>query len=302
MDLNNLFSKIRSKFHKKNKINELVHIYGKFPEMQYQDHGGYQSRNTSTITLIKDVFDKYGDLFDNKYIDLSIYTGDKPEVASKFIDKGPILAYSTTEGLKNKVIPIPDFIYTGWPEVGITTWEETLAECDKSANMPYEIEQCFWIGNPKTHKSRETLIHLSENNPELLSAIDMAWLTNTAGVRNIASKHVTIPDHAKYKSLIDIRGNGYSGRLKLLMHLKRPMFVIDRPYYEFFYPYMEPFKHFIPVKEDMSDLISNLKWLSENEEAYNRITTECDIFAQKYLSKDFAMKYLCDVICKYGIK
>jgi len=285
------------------KNRELIRVFGKCPNIRYKEYQGYQSRNASVISLIQAVFNQYGELFRDKVVDFYIYTGDKPETALKYLDFGkPVFAFSTIEELKHKIIPIPDFIYTGWPEVGIASWEETVAECQIKADKPYDFEQCFWIGNPKTHTSRDILLQLSRDNPKLLKAIDMAWLNNEVGIRNAASQHVTIPDHAAYKSLIDVRGVGYSGRIKLLMQLKRPLFIVERPQIEFFYHYMVPFKHFIPVKGDMSDLIEKLQWLSDNNEEYKRIVDEGSVFAKKYLSKEFALEYLQNVIREYGIK
>lgn len=285
------------------KNKELIQVFGKYPNIRYKEYQGYQSRNKSVISLIQTVFNQYGELFRDKLVDFYIYTGDNPENALKYLDFGkPVFAFSTTEKLKEIIIPIPDFIYTGWPEVGIASWEETVAECQIKADKPYNFQQCFWIGNPQTHTSRDIVLQLSRDNPNLLKAVDMTWLNNETGVKNVASQHVTIPDHAAYKSLIDIRGVGYSGRVKLLMQLKRPLFIVERPQIEFFYHYMVPFKHFIPVKGDMSDLIEKLQWLSDNNEEYRRIVDEGSTFAKKYLSKEFALEYLQNVISEYGIK
>ncbi|WP_221563882.1 glycosyl transferase family 90 [Alkalihalobacillus sp. TS-13] len=113
--------------------------------------------------------------------------------------------------------------------------------------------------------------------------------------------YIPIPDHAQYKYVIDIQGVGYSSRLKLLMQLKRPVFIVERDYHEFFFPFMVPFKHYIPVKRNLSDLIPLIKWLNEDEESYKMIVHETNRFAEKYLSKEYAIKHLYQTIAKYGL-
>ena len=41
------------------KFKELIHIYGKYPNLSIKDYGGFQSRNISTIKLIKLALSKH---------------------------------------------------------------------------------------------------------------------------------------------------------------------------------------------------------------------------------------------------
>ena len=280
-------------------------VSGRYPNLQIKDYEGWSNRNQLMIELLLLMFKRYKRHFLNKRIKLIIYTGDRPEDALEYQQLGKIFAFSTTEETQDKVIPIPDFIYIGWTEVGINSWKELISQCEEKSTLSYENPQCFWIGNTKTHSTREHLVELSKEYPELLTAIDMNWNDENGievkeGVK--ASRYVSIPDHANYKSLIDIQGRGWSGRLKLLMHLGRPVFIVKRPYLEFFFPYLEPYKHYIPVKEDLSDLIEQIEWLNNNPSTYDYIAQETKLFAQNFLNKDFAIEQLFNVVYQHGIR
>ena len=54
--------------------------------------------------------------------------------------------------------------------------------------------------------------------------------------------------------MLDIGGWGYSGRLKYLLLLKSVIFVIDRNDVEYWHDSFIPWVHYVPIKEDASDL------------------------------------------------
>ena len=69
--------------------------------------------------------------------------------------------------------------------------------------------------------------------------------------------HVTLEDHTKYKYLIDCSGQGFSGRVKILMHTHRLLFLLDRKYWDWLTMDIQPWIHYVPVNEDASDIIDN---------------------------------------------
>ena len=104
-----------------------------------------------------------------------------------------------------------------------------------------------------------------------------------------------------YKYTIDICGFGWTDRVKILMQMGRPLFLVERPYKEWFYDDMEPMIHYIPVKEDLSDLVSKYEYIESNQKLYNSIKRNMTDFALKYFSCDAYLEYTSDVIQRYGI-
>jgi hypothetical protein len=277
------------------KPKDYIHIYGKYPNLKYIYDKGIQNRNISTIKIIKEMFEKYKNNFINKDIDINIYTGDsadKAEHLRKLFKLKRIYAYSTMKEYENTVIPIPDFIFDCWKESGISSYDKIISECQNSGLKSYIDNRCFWIGSIKTHETRKKLVELSNSYPDLLLATSMRWLSSQKGSLQKASKFVTLPEHAEYKYLIDIQGYGYSGRLKILFWLRRPIFIVKRRHMEYFFKYLKDGENCIFVNEDLSNLILKIKFIEENPELYMNIVNNAEIFAKKYLTKDFALKYL----------
>lgn len=87
-----------------------------------------------------------------------------------------------------------------------------------------------------------------------------------------------------YKYLIDIEGNGYSARIGLLLFSQRVVFMQERQWKQYYLFDLEPYKHYIPVKNDFSDLIDKIKEVeSKGEDFYNEIAQNALKFAQENL-------------------
>jgi glycosyltransferase involved in cell wall biosynthesis len=91
---------------------------------------------------------------------------------------------------------------------------------------------------------------------------------------------MTLPELVKtYKYLVDIGGIGFSGRLPYLLFSNRPLLLIDRDYVQYFYNDLEPYVHYVPVKQDLSDFIEKVRWMRNNEDKCKEIALNAQNFA-----------------------
>jgi hypothetical protein len=88
-----------------------------------------------------------------------------------------------------------------------------------------------------------------------------------------------------YAYLLDIGGWGYSGRLKYLLFSRRPLLFVQRRYVEYFHEDLIPYYHYIPVKEDLSDLVSQASWMMENREKAHNIAENAYQYAVANLTQ-----------------
>jgi hypothetical protein len=105
------------------------------------------------------------------------------------------------------------------------------------------------------------------------------------------------PRHqARYKFLIDIDGvaNAWGFFEKLL--LGSCVLKVETDYTQWFYGALERWRHYVPVKRDLSDLVDKLYWCLENDSAAQVIAVEAQKFALGY-DLTAAMKHLMDA-CK----
>ena len=99
-----------------------------------------------------------------------------------------------------------------------------------------------------------------------------------------------------YSILIDIEGWGYSGRLKYLLFSNRPILLVERPHKEFFYKSLKPWKHYIPVNRDLSNLIEMVVWIKGNYLEALQIAENACSFAKEHCSREAAFRRWDEVI------
>lgn len=206
-----------------------------------------------------------------------------PEWASQFD-----LAFSSTKcvGETPCCLPIPCPYTFRWPQVGIPN-AETMMEELLANDAPHEDPRMFWIG-ANTHPSRAKLCEIGRAHPGHFDTEIMQWDPGAPGGQRSKTRQVSIPEHAKYKYLIDCEGGGhrggYSARIKWLLATGRPVFIVDRTYVEYWHENMQPWVHYVPVKADLSDLLENHARLEADPALYESIGRNARQFAAKNLT------------------
>ena len=108
------------------------------------------------------------------------------------------------------------------------------ATCARVSGLgPAQTNMLGWRG-ANTHPSRIPLVAL--NDKAIFDTEFIVWdRTNPNKLQ--ASNFLSFEEQvARWRFLIDVEGNGYSARLKLLLRCPRVVFIQDRPHKEDFSP------------------------------------------------------------------
>ena len=73
----------------------------------------------------------------------------------------------------------------------------------------------------------------------------------------------------QYKYQINIDGTVAAYRLPYLMIGDAVIIKQDSEYYEHFYHQLEPYKHYIPMQHDLSDIVELVQWAIDNDDMVN---------------------------------
>ena len=245
----------------------------------FNDIAGYETRNPSTIWLIKeaDAVYKWPD-----FPEMLIYTCDYENGLDEY-------TYSKQNSY-NKLVP--DFNFHMWPQVGINDYNQLIDEVSAAGSQPFEINKVGWLGNINTNIRRRLLFQLGDEHQEVLNILDCGnWSPNPNSVKLNNNQYMSIPELVKkYSVLIDVEGNGYSGRVKFLLWTRRPLILVDRPHKEYFYEFLKPWVHYIPVDRDMTDLVEKATWCLEHYEEALIIANNAYEFSKKYLTREACYK------------
>uniref|UniRef100_A0A6C0DRL2 Glycosyl transferase CAP10 domain-containing protein n=1 Tax=viral metagenome TaxID=1070528 RepID=A0A6C0DRL2_9ZZZZ len=187
---------------------------------------------------------------------------------------------------------IPDCFFHSWPSANIASFDGIKQQLIEASGMEPIIPKVGWVGNIYSplsdvieYTTRPLLKTIGDANPTLFDIIQV--LPVDFVINENSNHYMSLPDLVrKYKYLIDIGGNGWSGRLKFLLFSKRPLLIVDRVYIEYFYNDLIPYVHYIPVKADLSDLIIQTHWMLANEDKCNEIANNAFNYAIENFTLD----------------
>lgn len=194
----------------------------------------------------------------------------------------------------------PDWCFYWWKSANIHNYLATSMLLETIGKTPASTEKAGWVGNVKSplsdvpeFKTRPLLKEMAEKNPSLLEVIHVAPIDGQINENN--QDYLTLEEQiSRYKYLIDIGGNGYSGRLKMILWSGRPVLLVQRRYIEYFYKDLIPYEHYIPVKEDLSDLLQQIEWCRSHPQKASTIGKNALTFARHH----FALEKILENVFK----
>jgi serine/threonine protein kinase len=103
-----------------------------------------------------------------------------------------------------------------------------------------------------------------------------------------------------YKYIIHVDGHVSAFRLSLELSMGSVILLVDSEwkiwYRDLLLPfgdkYDEKFAHYVPIKEDLSDLIEKIQWCRDNDKKCEQIAKNSLEFFRTYLQKDGALQYM----------
>lgn len=244
----------------------------------------YENRGSSLEKMIRATIKKY-----NITRDFSIYisTSDIPDIQG--------IRFNYTTHNKNYSRTIPSYIFDHWETCGATDFEKLCSSF--SDTIPLSAK-CGFIGAP-THKTRINFRNKCLKNSKKFDFIFNDWIRTNKNL----PLHLQSPSFMSFqeqinqwKYLIDIEGRGFSARLPILLRSPRICFIVDRPWEEFYYEYLKPWIHYVPVKRDLSDLEENYEKIESDLNLQNTIKQNQVEFSKKYLTWDSALDQMYKII------
>lgn len=181
----------------------------------------------------------------------------------------------------------------------------TLRECDGSVTgLDFTtIDLSNW-----KELSRSKLYHLGQLHPDLLDVgiskepgnVDQAALLQQIGWQ--PSPRISMADQSKrFKYVVYMEGAcGWADRLKLLLAAGFVVFLQDTPCTEFFTPLIKPMVHYVPLRNDLEDLVERIRWAREHDEEAREIAENAAELAARLLPQSAVDSYIYHLFRQYG--
>ena len=126
-----------------------------------------------------------------------------------------------------------------------------------------------WCGSRKVHK------------------LEYAWDKRMVDeMRSSAPKVARVPWErtCSYKYLLNLDGNAAASRLASLFHTGSAVFLADSPFFEWWYPLLRPWVHYVPVDRALRDVVERVRWANDHPAEVAAIAARGKAFAQQHLT------------------
>lgn len=237
-------------------------------------------RTIGVQKMIYDAIEKF-DLINN--FEFKLNMGDSPRGNGCY-------SFSTKTDDFSKTFP--DWNFFAWPTAGIKNFTKTIETFDKIPDA--KTSKIGWIGSLLNVNARKQFVHRYGDT-------NFSEAFVTPGCFNLNKRKpprfMTYEEQIhRWKYLIDIRGIGYSGRTKFLFHSNRILFLVESPYKEFWYKGLVPWKHYIPVKSDYSDLKKNYDIVESDKKMQLDILSNQHKFAKANITYENCLYRIKEII------
>ena len=129
-------------------------------------------------------------------------------------------------------------------------------------------------------------------NRKLKKNLGKALQTIDINDRLEKASFMTLSEKAKHKYILNLDGHVAAFRLGHEFSLGSVILMPKSKYYLWFTYLLKPFEHYVPVKEDLSDLIDQIKWCISNDDKCKIIAENGLKFFNTYLNKNGIFDYV----------
>lgn len=198
--------------------------------------------------------------------------------------------YSLAVDKDNYSRGLPSFLSHKWEDVGIMDYTELINSFEDKP--PLIGSSVGWVGNIKMHRNRRYYVEeVSHWNPNFIG-LNHVWTD-----KETRKNYMTLNEQVEnWEYLLDIEGWGWSARVPILLSSPRIVFMQEREWHEWYWEYLKPWKHYVPIGNDFADLVRNYNIITKNHELQARIKKSQAEFAKEFLTLDANIDRMAELI------
>ena len=248
-------------------------------------------------------------------------TKHQPLVSHQYDKYAPILSGSSTK--MHADIPFPtyeDWARATYQKTGLVFPNACREYPDvKPAPWAKKIEKAVFrgatTGSGVTADTNQRLnaLEMGAKNKEMLDVGITKWnlrprkLEGSPYLQTIErgkgnypkANRLNLQEQSQYKYILTLEGHVAAYRLSYELSSGSVVLLAGSQWQMWYYPFLEAYKHYVPVKEDLSDLLSQIEWCKANDAKCEQIAMNARAFYNKYLGTkgilDFLQKELWEL-------
>ena len=142
-----------------------------------------------------------------------------------------------------------------------------------------------------TKFSRRNKINLETHEMEFDKSSDFKFNIYDEYVKRHNFKTFKEGKHGRYKYLISVPNYGVDLELPYYLSLSALVFKVDNEYLTWYDNLLKPYQHYLPVKKDLSNLVSLIKWANSHQETCHKIARNGYIAFKKFFNRNNILEY-----------
>ena len=103
---------------------------------------------------------------------------------------------------------------------------------------------------------------------------------------------LTPQEQTQYKYVINVDGHVSAFRLSLELSMGSVVLLQESKYRVWFRKYLKEYVHYVPIKEDLSDLYDKIRWCRTNDAECQKIVKNARLFYDTFLTKKGILDYV----------
>ncbi|XP_044933474.1 protein O-glucosyltransferase 3 isoform X2 [Mustela putorius furo] len=212
----------------------------------------------------------------------------------------PIISWCGSLDSRDIILPTYDITHSTLEAMRGVTNDLLSIQGNTGPSWINKTEKAFFRGRD-SREERLQLVQLSKENPELLDAGITGYFFFQEKEKELGKAKLTgFFDFFKYKYQVNVDGTVAAYRYPYLMLGDSLVLKQDSMYYEHFYMALTPWKHYVPIKRNLSDLLEKVKWAKENDGEARKIAKEGQLAARELLQPHRLFCYYYGVLQKYA--
>lgn len=192
-------------------------------------------------------------------------------------------------------------------------WEQIILENRQEYSSSSKIPRAIWRGsltgtNNKllNESTRWQLCHLAKQQPLVDARLIKVpvYRRNEMNLSDVngLSAPMNMRDFQRYIAVIDVDGHAWSSRFAELLCMDSVVLKVQPTWVDYFYHQLVPWTHYIPVRQDLSDLVAHIEWVISHPNQSRAIVESANRWcSQKLLRSSLAIDVL-DIWNEYVMK
>ena len=265
----------------------------------------------------------------------NIWGKDTPLVSHNYKQYAPILSMSCTKQYADIMIPT----WEDWARIQSQEgkwFPKSCREYNEKFNIPWDKKKPTAVfrggstgcGVTINNNPRLKLAYLSHNQPKpldnetnipFLDAGIVNWnlrprkqendeYLQTIDIKKLPfglSSRLSPQEQAGYKYIVNVDGHVTAFRLSLELSMGSVILLVNSEWKIWYSHLLIPYEHYVPIKEDLSDIFEQIKWCRDNDSKCEQIAKNAIEFFNKYLQKksvlDFMQKLFVNMKNEMGV-